>query len=316
MVVVAFVIIRATIIKGAEMDFYQMAFYFLLYAFIGWIIEVVYHAVTLGKVVNRGMLNGPVCPIYGCGVLGAFLLAGWSANTVFHVEPDRLSGILIFVVGMVLCTAIELVTGYLLDLIFHMRWWDYRSKPFNLKGYICLEFSIIWGLALVFVIKILYPTPENNILRFLPRIPVVIMLIVFYIVFVLDLVITVMTIRKMQNGLGELAEVQKRLHSLSDELSERIGQDTLKNMQKWDEGVLQAALAKAELRDALSAAEKQHISEMFKMRSELESNARKLIANIEKHDWFGTGRFIKAFPALRDNTIGLIRDLLRENNLI
>ena len=84
-------------------------------------------------------------------------------------------------------------------------------------------------------------------------------------------------------------------------------------MQKWDEGVLQAALAKAELKDALSAAEKQHVSDLVRMRTELESNARKLITNIEKHAWFGTGRFIKAFPALRDNTIGLIRDLLREN---
>lgn len=295
------------------MDLYQMAFYFMMYALIGWIIEVVYHAVTLGKVVNRGMLNGPICPIYGCGVLGAFLLAGWSANTVFNVEPDRLNGVLIFAVGMVLCTVIELLTGYFLDMIFHMRWWDYRDRPFNLKGYICLEFSIIWGLAVVFVIKILYPTPENNILKYLPRIPVIILLIVFYIVFALDLVITVMTIRKMQSGLGELADVQKRLRSLSDELSERIGQDTLKNMQKWDEGVLQAALAKAELKDALSAAEKQHVSDLVRMRTELESNARKLITNIEKHAWFGTGRFIKAFPALRDNTIGLIRDLLREN---
>lgn len=295
------------------MDLYQMAFYFMMYALIGWIIEVVYHAVTLGKVVNRGMLNGPICPIYGCGVLGAFLLAGWSANVVFNVEPDRLNGVLIFAVGMVLCTVIELLTGYFLDMIFHMRWWDYRDRPFNLKGYICLEFSIIWGLAVVFVIKILYPTPENNILKYLPRIPVIILLIVFYIFFALDLVITVMTIRKMQSGLGELADVQKKLRSLSDELSERIGQDTLKNMQKWDEGVLQAALAKAELKDALSAAEKQHVSDLVRMRTELESNARKLITNIEKHAWFGTGRFIKAFPALRDNTIGLIRDLLREN---
>ena len=297
------------------MDFYQMAFYFMMYAFIGWIIEVVYHAVTLGKVVNRGMLNGPICPIYGCGVLGAFLLAGWSANTVFNVEPDKLNGVLIFAVGMVLCTVIELLTGYILDMIFHMRWWDYRDRPFNLKGYICLEFSIIWGLAVVFVIKILYPTPENNVLRFLPRIPVIVLLIVFYAVFALDLVITVMTIRKMQSGLGELADVQKRLRSMSDELCERIGQDTLKNMQKWDEGVLQAALARAELKDALSAAEKQRLSELVRMRTDLETKARKLTANIEKHDWFGTGRFVKAFPALRDNTVGLIRDLLRGNEL-
>ena len=144
------------------MTLFQMAFDFILYSFVGWVIEVIYHAVTQGKVVNRGMLNGPVCPIYGCGVVGAFLIAKHGAEYAFACEPSELNGFIIFLGGMLLCTMIELVTGALLDTIFHMRWWDYREKPFNLNGYICLEFSIIWGLAMVFAIKVLYPSPADE----------------------------------------------------------------------------------------------------------------------------------------------------------
>ena len=121
------------------MTYFQICLYFLFYSFGGWVVEVIFHAVTLGKVINRGFLNGPVCPVYGFGVLSVFALL----NTL-QSGGHQMSEGMIFLFGIVLATAVELVAGWLLDVCFHARWWDYSNKPLNFHGYICLEFSLIW----------------------------------------------------------------------------------------------------------------------------------------------------------------------------
>ena len=126
---------------------YPFAWYFLMYSALGWILEVIYHAVTQGSIVNRGFLNGPVCPVYGFGMLSVIsIMQIRHAQTVFSLsnEPMWLS----FLIGIVFATSVELFAGVLLDKLFHARWWDYSRKPFNYHGYICLEFSLIWGMAL------------------------------------------------------------------------------------------------------------------------------------------------------------------------
>ena len=128
------------------MTYFQICLYFLIYSFGGWVVEVIFHAVALGKVINRGFLNGPVCPVYGFGVLSVFALL----NTI-QGSGRQMSDGMIFVFGIVLATAVELVAGWLLDVCFHARWWDYSDIKWNLDGYICLPFSIIWG-ALGFAI--------------------------------------------------------------------------------------------------------------------------------------------------------------------
>ena len=127
------------------MTYFQICLYFLVYSFGGWVVEVIFHAVALGKVINRGFLNGPVCPVYGFGVLSVFALL----NTI-QSGGHQMSEGMIFVFGFVLATAVELIAGWLLDVCFHARWWDYSDKPLNFHGYICLEFSLIWGLAFCF----------------------------------------------------------------------------------------------------------------------------------------------------------------------
>ena len=118
------------------MTYYQICWYFLIYSFGGWALEVVYHAVACGKVINRGFLNGPVCPVYGFGVLSVFAMM----NT-FQGSGYQLNDGMIFLFGVILATAVELIAGWLLDVCFHARWWDYSNKPLNFHGYICLEFS-------------------------------------------------------------------------------------------------------------------------------------------------------------------------------
>ena len=98
------------------MTYFQICLYFLIYSFGGWVVEVIFHAVALGKVINRGFLNGPVCPVYGFGVLSVFALL----NTI-QGSGRQMSDGMIFVFGIVLATAVELVAGWLLDVCFHAR---------------------------------------------------------------------------------------------------------------------------------------------------------------------------------------------------
>ena len=131
----------------------DIALFFLVYAVIGWITEVVYQAVSKGIVVNRGFLNGPICPIYGFGSLFVILLV--KALGLDHSSFTADSQV--FLLGMMLSTMLELIGGFALLKIFHARWWDYSSKPFNYHGYICLEFSIIWGFGILIVVRRIQP---------------------------------------------------------------------------------------------------------------------------------------------------------------
>lgn len=108
--------------------------------------------------VNRGFLNGPWCHVYGFGVV--IVLA--------FLEPLKSNLLLLFLSSVVLTSALEWATGFVLEKIFHQRWWDYSDQPFNLNGYICLRFSIAWGLACLFVVKLLHPS-VLLVIRLVPR---------------------------------------------------------------------------------------------------------------------------------------------------
>ncbi len=170
---------------------YEYLLLFLIYSFLGWCVEVCFVAITSGKVVNRGFLNGPVCPIYGVGMIGVLLL----------VEPvsDHLP--LLFLFGMLLCTLVELIGGWILEKVFHTRWWDYTDEPFNLGGYVCLKFSIMWGLAVTFVVRLIHPT-ILTLIHALPSIAGWILIGLLYALFAVDFVLTLVTIIGLKKPFG------------------------------------------------------------------------------------------------------------------
>lgn len=200
---------------------YQLLAYFFAYAFLGWVAEVGFHAVTKGEFINRGFLNGPVCPIYGVGVVAVLLILGDLINKAWVV----------FLVGLILPTAIELVTGWILDKIFHNKWWDYSNCKFNLHGYICLSFSILWAIAVVFVICVVHPAVErlvNLVLDPWATVAVSVMLAVFAV----DCVVTVLQLLKLNKKLKELDEVTKIMRFGSDKIGKGVAQVTLKAEEK------------------------------------------------------------------------------------
>ena len=192
----------------------------------------------------------------------------------------------------------EMIAGWLLDVCFHARWWDYSNKPLNFHGYICLEFSLIWGLAIVMVVKVFQKYVERQASHTPSTLEWVVMAIL-YAVYLADLIVTVAVIRGLNKKLTRLDKVRADLRIVSDKLSDTLATTTIDTAQKVGEGKVQVALAKAELRDA-TVAQREKSAEMLRMKkAELQAQFDELSSSITNHTVFGQGRIIKAFPEMK-----------------
>ena len=255
---------------------------------------MIFHAVALGKVINRGFLNGPVCPVYGFGVLSVFAMINTLQSSSYQMSEG-----MIFLFGVILATVVELIAGWLLDVCFHARWWDYSDKPFNFHGYICLEFSLIWGLAIVLVVKVFQKYVENNTSMQTDSALGWIILAILYGVYLADLIVTVAVIRGLNKKLTRLNTIQSDMRIVSDKLSDTVANTTIDTAQVIGEGKVQTALAKAELREAAETKKNQSIEKLRKKKMELQREFDELSGSITNHTIVGPGRIIKAFPEMK-----------------
>lgn len=129
--------------------------YFIIYAFLGWILETIYCSVLEKRFVARGFLYGPVCPIYGVGVL---MMLCWF--TPFTNQP-----LLFYVIATVCMSAWEYLVGWLLETTTHIKYWDYSTRRFNLHGRICLTISLTWGVLAYLVIFWIHPAISGLVER-------------------------------------------------------------------------------------------------------------------------------------------------------
>ena len=123
---------------------------FFVYGFAGWCMEVTLKYIQYHRLINRGFLTGPICPIYGCGAALITVVIGNLAS----VESGL---VMTFALSFVICGAVEYLTSLILEKIFHARWWDYSQKPMNLHGRIWIGNLLLFGLAGVAIIHILNP---------------------------------------------------------------------------------------------------------------------------------------------------------------
>jgi len=122
--------------------------FFAIYAFMGWIIEVVYRSLTQRQFINAGFLFGPFIPIYGFGA--GFIIF---IDFIIHSWPLPLK---VIVYGIIL-TAIEYLTGYMFERIFKLKLWDYSNNKFNLHGRVCLLFSVFWTVMALSFVTLIHP---------------------------------------------------------------------------------------------------------------------------------------------------------------
>lgn len=187
------------------------AWFLLIYAFLGWCAEVIFHIVTTGKFVNRGFLNGPVTPIYGFGMI----------ILIFVLGPLSDHFILLFIGSFFLTSLLEFITGYVLEKLFDTKWWDYSKVPFNIKGYVCLSFSLVWGLAAVFMVRIFHPSIYKFV-SLLNNTPGRVLLGVLLLYLLIDFIVTVSGIMKINQHIRVLNSIGQRLRLYSDEIGEEI----------------------------------------------------------------------------------------------
>jgi uncharacterized membrane protein len=207
----------------AQSPFYRNAFYFLIYAIIGWLMEVAYAAVNAGKFVNRGFLNGPYCPIYGFGFLVVkFALGKFEDN------------ILILALGSFLfMSLLEFFVGWILEKIFHNRWWDYSGLPFNIGGYVCLKFSLAWTFCCLFVLKIFHPFVAT-VVGLIPGIVGFTVLVVAGVAMVVDSVATVQGVLRMNRTLRLLSEIALLIRQKTETLGKRFSKEVLALKRQYE----------------------------------------------------------------------------------
>ena len=274
------------------MDFYYLMLYFFVYGFLGWCTEVAFAAVKEQRFVNRGFLNGPICPIYGVGV----------SAVVFFLEPYSHKLLLLYVASVIIVTVIEGLTGWIMDVLFHSKWWDYSDMKFNIGGYVCLTFSLIWGVACVAIMKFIHPL-IHKMLSFIPHTLGIVIIVLLTAALIADLSVTVSAILKFNKHLEHMEKIAKELHEISDQIGDDISEKVFAALEKGSNNAL-------EFRE-------------FKMEKEEELNYRiadlkERYNNIVEKIPANTFRLEKAFPKMKSrihenqfNSFRRLKDELR-----
>lgn len=276
------------------MEFYDVALFFFIYSFLGWCTEVAFAGGKEHRFVNRGFLNGPVCPIYGSGVSAVIVL----------LTPFQNNLIVLYILSVVLVTVLEGLTGWAMDKIFHNKWWDYSNMPLNIGGYVCLLFSLIWGVACVAIMKLIHPLVAKGV-DFLPRPLGWVLIVGFSILLIVDTCVTSSAIFKFNQKLEHMEKIAAELHELSDQLGENI-YSTTSRVVETAEGIQENLHEKhQEAIEEFQAKAQDMEEELYERRQDATENLRAHMAELKKR--YGelkqtpdknARRLLRAFPKL------------------
>ena len=184
---------------------------FFIYGFIGWVVEVIYYGITEGKFINRGFLNGALCPVYGIG----FYCVIWLFRPFLDSFP------MLFFGSAVVCTTVELIAGVILYAIFHLRWWDYSDYRLNFKGFICLRFAIYWGISCSLGMYMLHPA-VLKVINYIPPVARLGLLLVMSVITAVDIIVTVTAIVGFNKKVRFLNSVSNTFRKPSDKIGSSI----------------------------------------------------------------------------------------------
>ena len=183
-----------------NLNLVQLFVLFIIYSFIGWVGEVIYCSIPEKHFINRGFLHGPVCPIYGCGGL----------LVVFLLMPFKDTWVALFFAAMFVTTVLEYFTSWLMEVLFHNRWWDYSQYKLNINGRVCLLNSLIFGAMGTLALHFVHP-PIVWLIRQIKSPYIEIISGALCVWFVSDLILTVRTLKMFNKKLEELKEFSTAL---------------------------------------------------------------------------------------------------------
>lgn len=300
---------------------------FLAYSFLGWTCETIYCSIGQRKFVNRGFLNGPLCPVYGFGAMAVLVF----------LRPIQNNIPMLFLCGMLVTSVIEYITGYLLEKLFATKWWDYSTYRFNIHGRVCLRNSLMFGALSVVAARVVDPVVRGAIYS-LPFWASVSMSAVLLVILLVDLVLTVRTILDINSVLRQFhqlveqakldtAEYLRQSHQefqqKLEQTTEQVKQSQQELHQRIDQHQLNVELGRMELMDYIEQVKAERAERRAEKREELleklESGQKEIARRMESRiselaakNRFFRKRLLDAFPNMRSIRYETGLDRLKE----
>lgn len=215
-------------------SWYQWILFFFIYCFFGWIIESTYVSLQKRHFVNRGFLRLPMIPLYGTGAV----MMLWVSI------PVRDNLILVYISGVIAATALEYITGWCMERLFKMKYWDYSNQKFQLHGYICLGTSLSWGLLTILLTEVIHEPIEHLVLS-IPAWAALPVVVVIGAMFITDTIQSV----KAALDLGKTLETMTRIREEVEEIQLLLEELITATQLRKEEILEQAELRKAEFQE-------------------------------------------------------------------
>ena len=201
-----------------NISLFELITYFILYSFLGWLMESIFRSICERRVINTGFLRGPFCPIYGIGSIIMIVFLATLENNI----------VALFCISVILLTGWEYLVGVLLEKIFHTKYWDYSDHKFNFQGRICLTNSVYWGVLGVIFVRYIHPFVVQLLTHVNSTLLNYIVSIIF-VVFIVDTITSIITVKnikttleKVENINKEIKEKLKEIRKLRKEKEEKI----------------------------------------------------------------------------------------------
>ena len=259
---------KAALLGEYSVGQWMMVFY--LYSLAGWLWEVALCLVKERRFVNRGFLTGPILPIYGFGALSILLCC----------VPVQQNALLVALVGTAVASAVEYVTGWAMEALFHVRYWDYSRQPLNLNGYICVLSAATWAVFSAIIVCVVHPVLRPYVQRIPPQVALAAACVLtgFALVDTVFAVRKAISLRRLLESMERYAKELERLHGGLDRISDRVS------------GMIRDFAARVDERQEEMAAGLQRITDardrvrtmMDERRMTLAEGAKERFANFER----------------------------------
>jgi uncharacterized membrane protein len=283
---------------------YQWILFFYIYCFLGWVFESAYVSLRKRHFVNRGFLQLPLLPLYGTGAVMMLWLS----------LPLKDNLILVYLAGVLGATVLEYVTGWGMEQLFKIKYWDYSDQRFNFHGYICLSSSIAWGFLTILLTEVIHRPIEYYVLG-LPAAVALTCTLSISLLFALDSIHSIKTALDFAKVLdtvtrmrAELEEMQVQMALLKAETNDRMDEMREETAERLDAFKAEAEEAAGRLKEALSDHFEDRLYDLSQKASEIRQRRRQLLNRMEayRHSLLRRNpsatsrRFEQALKELRD----------------
>jgi len=211
---------------------YQLALLFMkfiIFSIIGYVVEMITCAIIEKRWTNRGFFCGPIIPIYG---VGSILL-------VWFLKPFKRNVFLVILLGMFITTLLEYITSYVLEKIFHNKWWDYSAEKFNINGRICLKNAILFGIGAPIILYFIDPYVTSLLLE-LKDIYLYWLAAIIFVIFLLDVIYSCIIAYNLRNRLIIVENLKNEKLAKIPGMFEKMLKIRVKDIHKYPKRLLKA----------------------------------------------------------------------------